>query len=167
MLKLVPGRITPDSASVVWITLRAPGEVADAKGQLNFRARMPSPTRTQQLAPTVPEERPARVQLRRADDSATVVAPGTGGTTSRAGLPGQLRRTRPDGGGREPLYIVGGRELSGDAAQRVLDSMNASDFAIMEVLDSGTAVARYGARAAHGAIIFKSNRTARRDTIHY
>jgi hypothetical protein len=45
--------------------------------------------------------------------------------------------------------------------------MDPSDFATMEVLDSETAVARYGARAAHGAIIFKSNRTLRRDTIQY
>lgn len=83
--------------------------------------------------------------------------------TGCAFVPGGPRRDAPaptaaNPEAREPipagatLWIVDGREVDADAAQRIARD----EVASVEVLKGRAAVARYGARAANGAVVVRT-----------
>jgi hypothetical protein len=177
VLKLVPGRLTPDSTAVVWITLRAPGAADPRREPFSFKARMPngaagttttgSAESRLRITDTVPETRAERVALHRDGDSSRVEVSEIRGARSSIGVGGPLRRTLRGGNGQEPIYVLDGRELSPDEAERRIGAMSKSDLVSVETLTGERAIERFGARAAAGAIVLQSNRRVRSDTTHY
>ncbi|MGN0280915.1 MAG: SusC/RagA family TonB-linked outer membrane protein [Prevotella sp.] len=62
--------------------------------------------------------------------------------------------------GNEPLYIIDGIAMSGDASgeQSALASLNPSDIVSMEVLKDASATAIYGSRASNGVVLITTKR---------
>lgn len=81
--------------------------------------------------------------------------------TFSSGQPGSAATVRVRGtsslsGSSEPLYVVDGVPLVGNASGGGLKSLNPSDIISMEVLKDAAATAIYGARAANGVILIKT-----------
>jgi len=81
--------------------------------------------------------------------------------TAWSGQPGSAASVRVRGtssltGNSEPLYVVDGVPLVGNASGGGLISINPSDIISMEVLKDAAATAIYGARAANGVILIKT-----------
>ncbi len=61
-------------------------------------------------------------------------------------------------GSSEPLYVVDGKPIVGNAGSSALSSINPSDIISMELLKDAAATAIYGSRAANGVIIIKTRK---------
>ncbi|MDG5767573.1 TonB-dependent receptor [Balneolales bacterium ANBcel1] len=84
---------------------------------------------------------------------------------SNSGQPGggtsvRIRGTNTLTGGAEPLYVVDGVPLSGEASNSTnpLATLNPSDIESIDVLKDASAAAIYGARAANGVILVTTKR---------
>jgi beta-lactamase regulating signal transducer with metallopeptidase domain len=180
--KLRPGQMVPDSLSVVWIQLRAPGEVAASRTRTpaTFKAELRPSTRVRVDSMRVRVDstrrfgsdsgitfrrdssyrgdstyRPSRVSLRRDGDSArTISFMRTTGTTEPVGL----RRAQRAPGTPEPLYLIDGRELPADQVEASMKALDPADIEKIEVQKNEQAVARYGDRARGGVIHITTKR---------
>lgn len=85
--------------------------------------------------------------------------------TQNSGAPGggisvQIRGINSLNGGNEPLYVVDGIAMSGQASGNtsVMSTINPSDITSIEVLKDASATAIYGSRASNGVVLITTKR---------
>jgi hypothetical protein len=137
VMKLAAGRVAPDSVDVVWVTMKAAGDVASIGPVQSAATRTPRGAVGVRMRVPGSELRPSM-------------------RTDSAGA-GRVMLRSPNGA--QPIYIIDGTQIVIDGgAVSALDHMSPDSIASIEVLKGDSAIARFGERARDGAVIVTTKR---------
>lgn len=146
ILKLAAGRVTVDSANVVWVRLK-PGAVLDkepAGAVGRVRMRQAAPATAAQLEETV-----VRGEARERRTSDAIVAVRAAGADRDSGRT-HVRVALGTGEGPQPLFVIDGVLVPSDDAR--LRELPPEEIASIEVVKGAAAERLYGAEGRNGAV---------------